>query len=167
MPGSADDDFAAFARHAGPRLRRTAYLLCRDWDFAQDLTQTTLAKLFVRWSSIRRSEEPTAYANKVLLRIFLDDKRLRRSREQVLADVPQTAVHDSDPALRVTLVGALSQLSDRDRAIVVMRYWEDLSVDTVAQAVGVSEAVVKSQSARALARLRALLGSEVLAGLRA
>src|SRR4051794_29716132 len=94
MGRPTDDDFAPFARHAGPRLRRTAYLLCRDWELAQDLTQTTLAKLFVRWSRIGRNDEPTAYANKVLLRVFLDHKRLRRSREQVVAEVPESAFRE-------------------------------------------------------------------------
>jgi RNA polymerase sigma-70 factor (sigma-E family) len=154
----ADDDFVEYARASASQLRRTAYLLCRDWELAADLTQTTLARMFLHWQRISRRDNPHAYARRVLSRAFLDHHRSKRSREVVTAefgDVPGTS-EDSD--LRLTLVDALGRLPARDRAIVVLRYWEDLSVETVAEILGLPTGTVTSQSARSLARLRGLLG---------
>jgi RNA polymerase sigma-70 factor (sigma-E family) len=153
-----DDDFVEYARVAAGQLRRTAYLLCRDWDLAADLTQTTLARMFVQWPRITRRDNPHAYARQVLSRAFLDHHRSKRSHEVVTAefgDVP-AAMEDSD--LRLTLIDALGRIPPRDRAIVVLRYWEDLSVESVAEILGLSAGTVTSQSARSLARLRQLLG---------
>jgi len=155
---AADDDFVEYARASGAQLRRTAYLLCRDWDLAADLTQTTLARMFVHWKRISRRENPHAYARQVLSRVFLDHHRLKRSHEVVtsaFADAPEVA-RDTD--LRLTLVDALARIPPRDRAIVVLRYWEDLSIDSVAEILGLPAGTVKSQSARSLAQLRQLLG---------
>jgi RNA polymerase sigma-70 factor (sigma-E family) len=162
---SPDDDFVEYARFAGPRLRRTAYLLCRDWELAQDLTQNTMAKMYVHWRRITRRENPHAYAKKVLMRVYFDHVRLRGSHESVVAQIPDTASRDSDTDLRLTLIDALARLPDRDRAIVVLRYWEDLSVETVADILGLPAGTVKSQSARTLCRLRALLGAGAMATL--
>jgi RNA polymerase sigma-70 factor (sigma-E family) len=155
---SADDDFVRYAQASASQLRRTAYLLCRDWDLAADLTQTTLARMFVQWHRITRRDNPHAYARQVLSRAFLDHHRTKRSHEVVTAefsDVPGTS-EDSD--LRLTLIDALGRLPPRDRAIVVLRYWEDLSVESVAEILGLPTGTVTSQSARSLARLRQLLG---------
>ena len=154
----ADDDFVEYARTSASQLRRTAYLLCRDWDLAADLTQTTLARMFVHWPRITRRDNPHTYARQVLSRAFLDHRRSKRSHEVVTAefnDVPGTS---ADTDLRLTLIDALGRLPPRDRAIVVLRYWEDLSVETVAEILGLSAGTVTSQSARSLARLRHLLG---------
>lgn len=154
----ADDDFVEYARVSAGQLRRTAYLLCRDWDLAADLTQTTLARMFVQWPRITRRDNPHAYARQVLSRAFLDHHRTKRSQEVVTAefsDVP-AAMEDSD--LRLTLIDALGRIPPRDRAIVVLRYWEDLSVESVAEILGLPAGTVTSQSARSLARLRQLLG---------
>jgi len=165
---SADDEFVAYARAAAPRLRQTAYLLCRDWHLAQDFTQTTLAKMFVNWRRIDRRDNPDAYGRKVLLRVFLDHQRRAGSREVVVDRVRESAARSGEPELRLTLIEALGHIPARDRAIVVLRYWEDQSVDAVAEVLGVSVATVKSQSARSLTRLRTLLGDDAaaLAGLR-
>jgi RNA polymerase sigma-70 factor (sigma-E family) len=154
----ADDDFVEYARVSAGQLRRTAYLLCHDWDLAADLTQTTLARMFVHWQRINRRDNPHAYARQVLSRAFLDHHRSKRSQEVVTAefsDVPG-AIEDSD--LRLTLIDALARLPPRDRAIVVLRYWEDLSVESVADILGLPAGTVTSRSARSLARLRQLLG---------
>jgi RNA polymerase sigma-70 factor (sigma-E family) len=162
---SGEDDFVEYAKVAAPRLRRTAYLLCRDWDQAQDFTQTTLAKMYVHWGRLAKRDNPHAYASKVLSRIVLDHQRRRSSTEAVVAEVPETSGWSPQPDLRLTLLDALARIPHRDRAIVVLRYWEDLSVETVADILGVPIAVVKSQSARTLTRLRAMLGADALAGL--
>jgi RNA polymerase sigma-70 factor (sigma-E family) len=156
-----DDEFVQFATAHAEGLRRTAYLMCRDWHLAQDLTQTTLAKLYPVWGRLDRLDNPTAYARKILLRTFLDHRRRRGSRELVVDALPEAA-HDVGPELRLTLLDALSHLPVRDRAIVVLRYWEDHSIDTVADLVGVSTSVVKTQSMRSLAKLRELLGEDLL-----
>jgi RNA polymerase sigma-70 factor (sigma-E family) len=154
----ADDDFVEYAQTAASQLRRTAYLLCRDWDLAADLTQTTLARMFVHWQRITRRDNPHTYARQVLSRAFLDHHRSKRSHEVVTAEFTDVPATSEDTDLRLTLIDALGRLAPRDRAIVVLRYWEDLSVETVAEILGLPTGTVTSQSARSLARLRQLLG---------
>src|SRR5262245_29226601 len=152
------DEFVEYARAAAPRLRQVAYLLCHDWHLAQDLAQTTLAKMFVRWHRIDKADNPDAYGRKVLLRVFFDHQRRASRREVVVERVVEPAAPADTPDLRLTLLDALGRLPARDRAILVLRYWEDLSIDTVAELLGVTPSVVKSQSARSLTRLRTMLG---------
>jgi RNA polymerase sigma-70 factor (sigma-E family) len=152
------DEFAEFAVGASPRLRRTAFLLCGDWHTAEDLTQTTLAKLFVAWRRIRRLEGVDAYATRTLVNAYLTDRRRKRSGEQPVAEIPEIPVEPDGPELRIAVMGVLAGLPPGARAVVVMRYWADMSVDQVAAALGCSPGNVKSQCARALARLRPLLG---------
>ncbi|WP_433261740.1 SigE family RNA polymerase sigma factor [Micromonospora vinacea] len=153
----ADEDFVEFAQAAAGRLRDAAFLMCRDWYLAQDLTQTTLAKVYANWRRVRRADDPHAYARKILLRCMIDLQRRRSSRELAMSAPPERG--EEHPAeLRMTLLDAVATLPLRDRAIIVLRYWDDLSVETTAEVVGVSTAVVKSQSMRSLNRLRELLG---------
>jgi RNA polymerase sigma-70 factor (sigma-E family) len=154
-----DRAFCEFAEAAGDRLRRTAFLLSHDWHFAQDLTQIALAKLYVKW---RRVDDPHAYAKKVMLRAFLDHTRRRGYGELTTAEPPETsgAVDEPGAELRLTLLAALDHLPPRSRAIVVLRYWEDMSVRDVAKLLGLSESNVKVQSMRALVKLRVLLGED-------
>ena len=155
-----DEEFVAFAAAAAPRLRRTAYLMCRDWHLAQDFTQTALAKMYASWKRIARFDNIEAYSRKVLLRVVLDHRRRLSGQELVVAG----PLRDGDPAhpgqadLRITMIDALGCLPPRDRAIVVLRYWEDQSVETVAETLGISVSVVKTQTRRSLARLRTVLG---------
>jgi RNA polymerase sigma factor (sigma-70 family) len=136
--------------------------LCRDWHLAQDLTQITLSRLYASWRKVARANNVDAYAAKVMVRVFLDHKRLKSSHE-VVTDTPPPAraVIPDGPDLRLTLLDALGRLGPRARAIVVLRYWEDHSVDTVAEMLGVTPSLVKTQSMRALAQLRTLLGTDV------
>ncbi|MGW4893932.1 SigE family RNA polymerase sigma factor [Kitasatospora sp. NPDC004240] len=152
-------EFEDFAHSRGHQLFRTALLLCGDWHLAEDLTQTALAKLYASWSKVRRAEHPEAYARSTLVRSYLSHRRLRRSGEQpAFGDLPDDIVPEGDPALRVTLLAALGELPPRDRAVLVLRYWEDRSVDETAAELGVSAGAVRSQSLRALGRLRTVLG---------
>jgi RNA polymerase sigma-70 factor (sigma-E family) len=153
----AEEDFIEYARASGAQLRRTAYLLCRDWELAADLTQVTLARMFVHWKRISRRDNPHAYARQVLTRAFLDHHRLKRSREVVTSEFADTPEVARDTDLRLTLVDALARIPPRDRAILVLRYFEDLSVESVAESLGLPEGTVKSQSSRSLAQLRRLL----------
>jgi DNA-directed RNA polymerase specialized sigma24 family protein len=105
-----DDDFVDYARVAAPRLRRTAYLLCRDWELAQDFTQTTLAKMYMHWRQIARQDNPHAYAKTVLSRVFFDHQRTRSSKEMVVAEFPDSAAPWPDTELRMTLIDALARI---------------------------------------------------------
>ncbi|MFD0143720.1 MULTISPECIES: SigE family RNA polymerase sigma factor [unclassified Streptomyces] len=156
----SDQAFEEFARTGQTRLYRTAYLLCGDAETARDLTQTTLAKLFQHWRKAGTAEYPHAYAKTVLTRTFLAERR-RRVRDLLAFTrtgglVPAPTAEHTD--LRVTLLAALAELTPRARAMVVLRYWEDLSVETVASLLRCSEATVKSTCSRSLARLRDHLG---------
>lgn len=157
-----DEEFAAFVAAATPRLRRTAYLMCRDWHLAQDLTQLTLAKMYASWGRIWRTANLEAYSRRVLMNAVFDQRKRRSGSEVVLADLPDRPGHPAEPTseLHVTLLRALATLPVRDQAIVVLRHWEDQSVDTVAEILGVSSSVVKMQNMRALGRLRDLLGED-------
>jgi RNA polymerase sigma-70 factor (sigma-E family) len=157
-----DEEFTAFVAAATPRLRRTAYLMCRDWHLAQDLTQLTLARMYASWGRIGRTANLEAYSRRVLMNAVFDQRKRRSGAEVVLADLPDRPGHPAEPTveLHVTLMRALSTLPVRDQAIVVLRHWEDHSVDTVAEILGVSASVVKTHSMRALGRLRDLLGED-------
>ena len=158
---SSEDDFIQFAEAASARLRRTAYLLCGDWHTAEDLTQTTLAKMYVAWRRISRRDAVNAYAARTLLNTYLADCRKQRGREMLTGQPPEQATEPPPTELRLAVLAALQTLPARARAIVVLRYWADQSVDQVAAIVGCSPGNVKSQSARALARLRPLLADAV------
>jgi RNA polymerase sigma-70 factor (sigma-E family) len=150
---SHDDEFVEFAVAVSPRLRRTAFLLCGDWHTAQDLTQATLAKVFVAWRRINRQDAAPAYAMRTLLNTFLAGHR-RRSGEVLTAELPDRAADLPAPELRLAVLEALATLPPSSRAVVVLRYWADMSVQETARVLGCSEGNVKSQSARALDKLR-------------
>ncbi|KQV14406.1 MULTISPECIES: SigE family RNA polymerase sigma factor [unclassified Kitasatospora] len=158
-------EFEEFASSRARRLFQIAYLMCGDWHLAQDLVQNTLAKMFVVWGRLRRGrDEPglDAYARKVLLRMYLSHRRLRRSGEIVSADLPEGEVAGGHGGtdLRLTLVTALAQLPPRNRAVVVLRFLEDHSVEAVAELLEVSPGAVKSLTTRSLAKLREALGDD-------
>jgi len=150
--------FVEFAEANQTALRRTAYLLCGDWHLAEDLAQTALEKLYVAWPQLERQEHPEAYAKRVLINAFLDGRRRKSSGEvtgidaDALARTPAPA--RDDPELRLTLVDALHTLEPRDRALLVLRYWEDLSVEETARRLDMGVSAVKTAAMRALARLR-------------
>ena len=157
-----DAEFTEFVESAATRLRRSAYLMCRDWHLAQDLTQQTFAKMYVVWDRIRTGPNLEGYSRRVLMNLVFDQHGRRKGSEVVLAEVPDEPdpATGGTPELRLALVDALARLSVEDRAVLVLRHAEDHSVDTVATILGVSVSVVKMRNSRALARLRALLGED-------
>jgi RNA polymerase sigma-70 factor (sigma-E family) len=155
---NALDEFQGFARALTPRLFRTALLMSGDWHLAEDLVQTALGKIFSSWSRVRRTDSPEAYAHTVLMRTYISHRRLRRSSEHPVAALPEHASSGPDSALRVTLLAALAELPPRDRAVVVLRYWEDRSVEETASVLGMTKGSVRNRSSRALARLRRTIG---------
>ena len=157
---SREDEFTAFADAASSGLLGTAFLLCGDWHTAEDLTQTTLAKLFASWHRIRNRDAVHAYARRTLLNTYLVDCRRRRRREVLTGDagqLPDRPAQAQDSELRLALSDALATLAPKARAVIVLRYWEDMSVDQVASLLGCTPGNVKSQSARSLEKLRRLL----------
>jgi RNA polymerase sigma-70 factor (sigma-E family) len=162
MSEADESAFRMYAVSRRPALRRTAYLMCGDWHQADDLVQTALTKLFVAWKRVRSDEAPDAYARRILTRCYLDERRRpwrRESPVDVVHDVPAGASSTEDA---LDLRAALGQLPARQRATIVLRFWADASVTEAAGALGCSEGTVKSQTARALSTLRALLGDPVL-----
>lgn len=159
--GGSDSDapgtFEEFARSRQVRLRRAAYLLCGDWHLAEDLTQTALAKLYAVWRQVRM-DSPDAYARKVLFRTFVDESRRRRWWERPGAHQYDVAAPALDLDLRLVLLAALRQVPARSRAVLVLRFWEDQSVEETATALGCSTGTVKSQTSRGLTTLRGILG---------
>nr|WP_234469281.1 MULTISPECIES: SigE family RNA polymerase sigma factor [unclassified Streptomyces] len=150
-------DFDDFARSRQAHLRRSAHLLCGDWHLAEDLTQTALAKLYAVWRRVRQLESPDGYARRVLYRTFIDETRRRRWWERAGTPQEDVVAPVSDPDLRLTLLDALRQLPPRGRAVLVLRFWEDQSVEATAAALGCSVGTVKSQTSRGLGTLRRIL----------
>ena len=147
--------FTDFVRARGAALHRTAYLLTGDWALAEDLLQTALAKSYPRWGSIR-AENPEAYVRAVVANTYATWWR-RRWRAEVphdeLADRPgEDAWSEVDS--RAALRDALDRLPRRMRAVIVLRFHEDMTEAAVAAALGSSVGTVKSQTAKALAKLR-------------
>lgn len=120
--------------------------------------------MYVSWGRIRRGVNLEAYSRRVLINAVLDQRKRRSQSEIVLADLPESPDRPSGGAtdLHVTLMSVLATLPVRDQAIVVLRHWEDHSVETVAEILGVSASVVKMRNARALSRLRAALGEDFI-----
>jgi RNA polymerase sigma-70 factor (sigma-E family) len=155
---SSAEEFTEFAVAASPQLRRMAFLLCGDWYTAEDLVQTALAKVFVSWRKIRRQDAAHAYAARILVNTYLAQKRLKRTGEIPTDQIPDQPAHSPEPETRIVVLNALATLPPRSRAVVVLRYWADLSVEQAAATLGCSPGNVKSQSARALDKLREVLG---------
>jgi RNA polymerase sigma-70 factor (sigma-E family) len=158
-------DFQEFAVGRGGQLFRTAFLLTAgDAHLAEDLVQEALGRMFARWGRLSRLDNPSGYAQTVLVNAFISQRRKRSSSEKptgILAGVSGGVTRDEDPALRVTLLAALRQLPPQDRAVLVLRYWEDRSVEETAEALRLTSTAVRSRSSRALERLRGVLGSSV------
>ena len=152
-----DTAFAEYFAARSDAMRGTAYLLCGDWHRAEDLTQTALTKLYLAWHRGNRHEVLDAYVRQMLVRTFLDERRLSWWRRVRVTDRPldgAPGTWDTEPEERITLFAALAKVPARQRAVLILRYWEDLSVEETANLLGCSAGTVKSQSARGLQTLR-------------
>lgn len=156
------DEYAEFAAARVGHLYRSACLLTAgDTHLAEDLVQETLGRIYVRWGRVSRVDNPAAYAQTVLTRTFLAHQRRRSSTERATDVLPERADRSTDPSLRLTLMSALGRLPVKDRAVIVLRYWEDRSIEETADAMNASSAAVRTRCVRALARLRELLGEDI------
>jgi RNA polymerase sigma-70 factor (sigma-E family) len=161
MIGSRRDqrEFETFVAGASGRLMRTAYLLCGDSGHAEDLVQATLLRTARRWHRAR--QQPEAYARRVLVNLAKDRWRSLRRRVDEVASVADVVVSEDDVVLeRQHLLAAMRELSAGQRAVLVLRFFDDLSVAETAAALDCSEGTVKSQTARALDRMRCVLDPE-------
>ena len=160
MHQAQETEFRTYVSARSPALRRTAFLLCGDWHRAEDLVQSTLITLYQHWGRLARRESVDAWVRTTLVRRAIDESRRPWRRERATATLPDAAAspaYDSDERLRV--VAALRGLPARQRAVVVLRYYDDADVAETARLLGCSEGTVKSHTARALASLRDSLGA--------
>jgi RNA polymerase sigma-70 factor (sigma-E family) len=151
------EGFAQFVEGRRRALLRTAWLLTGDWALAEDLVQTALVRSWPRWERIWRRGDPEMYVRAVMVNTWAGWRRRRWRAEQPSESVPDSPVAGDlagEAALRVAVRGALGLLSDRQRAVLVLRVFDDLSEAQVAQVVGCAVGTVKSTMARAVARLR-------------
>jgi RNA polymerase sigma-70 factor (sigma-E family) len=157
-------EFAEYAAARQHHLVRTAFLLCGDHSVAQDLAQEALANLCRAWPRAHRADSVDAYARRTLINAYLRHQRkLGRDRaaHQALANQNRSPETSENTELRLYLLAALDQLAARSRAVLVLRYWDDLSVQETATTLGCSVGTVKSQTSRALSRLRELLDGDL------
>lgn len=155
---------AEFTDYVGARsaaLLRTAYLLCSNWHRAEDIVQTSLVKLYVAWPRARAVQSLDAYARQIVVRTFLDERRRMWHREIPTAELPDDQAvpvgFEQPTEDRMVVMNALAEMPPRQRAVLVLRYFEDFTVEQAAEALGCSEGTVKSQTSRGLAALRAQL----------
>lgn len=150
-----EEEFRELYAARAPALRRTAFLLCGDWHQAEDLVQVAFAKLYASW---RRVDHPDAWLRQVLVRSWVDETRRPHRRERPSAALPERAApHGSSTEDRELLKAALAAVPPRQRACLVLRFFEDLSVTETALALGCTESTVKSQTSRGLDALRDVL----------
>lgn len=157
-----DEEFTEFVHVVWPGLYRTAYLMLGEHQLAEDLVQTSLAKTYASWRKVKEPDAAPAYARVVLANTAASWFRRRSWRNERPTEILPDPGVEHDPTTRTAVVAALATLAPRQRAVVVLRYYDDLSVREVAHALGISEGTVKSQTSDALARLRTVLGDDVV-----
>lgn len=161
MTGSQDLDFRAWASARREPLRRTAYMMCGDWYLADDLVQDAMARLYAVWGRVVRTGDPEGYSRRILLNLLIDERRRPWRRREVQRDtLPDPApVPETDDNLSSVVVEALTAVPPRQRAVLVLRFYEDRSVEETAAVLGCSPGTVKSQTAKGLSNLRSALAS--------
>ena len=161
MRRADETDFHDFVAWRLDRWRRSAFLLCQDWHTADDVVSVTVAKLYRSWRTAGRADNREAYAQRVLTRAWLDGRGAGpgsgggNRRARTLPDVAVAGPGDGHRPRRTRRVAAF--LGPKQRAVLVLRFYLDCSVEETAQILGISTGTVKSQSARGLANLRAVV----------
>lgn len=143
------------------RLFRSAFLLCGDRHEADDLVQSTLLKVVMAWRRLERIDNVEAYARRTLLSVFISSQRRMWRREAPFGELPERPTPTDDPSgIGAEVLTALATLPIKQRAVLVLRYWEDLSVEATAEALGLRPGTVRSHASRGIATLRTAM-SEV------
>ena len=161
-----DSEYVEYVTARLPALRRLAYLLCGDEHRADDLVQQTITNLYVHWQRARNVEHLDAYVRTMLVRTFIDEKRLAWARVRLFGSAPERdRPLPTGPSVedRQVLRAALARLPRRQQAVLVLRFLCDLPVADAAAALGCSEGTIKSQTSHGLAGLRKILGEPTLA----
>ncbi|RJQ76401.1 SigE family RNA polymerase sigma factor [Pseudonocardiaceae bacterium YIM PH 21723] len=158
MRAADREQYTAYVTGALPRLHRIAYLLCGDAHRADDVVQTAITRLFTSWSRARSARNLDAYVRAIVVRSFLNERRMRWSSVQLLDEDPQVAAAPGpDIETREQVRSALVRVPPRQRAVLVLRFLEDLPICEVARLMRCSEGTVKSQTSLGLATLRKVL----------
>lgn len=162
LPARDDSAFAEVFAGRAAAVLRTAYLLCGDWHRAEDLAQTAFAKLYVAWPRLRDVGAVDAFLRRTLLNAYLDETRRAWRREHPAEVLPEREALDGRSAdERLVLVAALAAVPPRQRACLVLRFFEDCSVEQTAVVLQCSAGTVKSNTARGLDALRNALGGSL------
>ncbi|MDI1459628.1 SigE family RNA polymerase sigma factor [Catellatospora sp. KI3] len=154
------DGFREFAAGRLDAWRRTAYLLCGDWHAADDMVSAALTGLYRHWDRVSRMEHPDAYVRTSMLRAMLNERRRPWRRERPVEFLPERVATGPGPDgvdQHLDVTALLAELPARRRAVLVLRFFCDLSVEETAAELGCSTGTVKSQTFRALEALRARL----------
>jgi RNA polymerase sigma-70 factor (sigma-E family) len=158
----SDADFTDFVVVSWPRLYRTAYFLLGDHSAAEDLVQTSLAKTYASWGKVRTLESAPGYARTILINTAMSWFRKKSWRNELPTEKFAEDSYQADLTERPMMTSALGELAPRQRAVIVLRYYEDMSVAETATVLDCSPGTVKSQTFDALARLRTILGEYVI-----
>ncbi len=162
MRAAHESAFEQFVAARSDDLMRLAVLLAADRGHAEDLVQTALAKTYANWRRVRSLDAAPGYARTTMVNTAASWFRKKGWRNERPTEFLPDRGHESDPSDRPAMVDALSALPPRQRAVIVLRYYEDLSVGQVASALGITEGTVKSQTSDALTRLRVVFGDAVV-----
>jgi RNA polymerase sigma-70 factor (sigma-E family) len=161
VPATDEREYREYVRARMVALRRIAYLICGDWHLAEDAVSAVLTKLYTHWAAAYRSENLDAYVRRMLVRSIVDERRRPWRRERPVAFPVEDVAAPPDPTEdRLVVRAALAAIPARRRAVLVLRFYEGLSVEETAAAMGTTTGTVKSQTARALATLRELLPND-------
>ena len=159
MRSARDAEYTEYVQSRLPWLRRVAYLLCQDWQSADDLVQSAITRLYTHWGRARDTASIDAYTRTIMVRVFISERRSAWARRVIpfpeQYDRPG-AQHDHDARLMVR--AALAALPPRQRATLVLRFYCDLPVEVTARELGCTPGTVKSQTAKGLDALRRALG---------
>jgi len=161
------DGFDGYVLARGPALLRFAHVLCGDGHLAEDLVQEVLARAHRRWARIERMEAPEAYVRRAIVREFLSWRRRRSSTEAVVAEIPDRGVEPDTAQLlaaRDEMWTLLASLPRAQRAVLVLRFYDDLADDEIATTLGCSPSTVRAHASRALARLRMAMQHQTIVG---
>ena len=172
MSAEADEEFREFMRGRWPAMVRLAYGLTGDQGHAEDVAQAAFARAYASWSRVAGTGDPEAYVRRIVINENRSRLRKRRVKENLVGAVPerpgQPAADTADAVSdNSALLSALRKLAPRQRAVIVLRYWMDMSEAETAAALNCSAGTVKSQASRALATLRGipeLRGTELMEG---
>jgi RNA polymerase sigma-70 factor (sigma-E family) len=154
MSAESDEEFRQFMSGRWPVMLRLAYGLTGDRGHAEDVAQAAFARAYASWGRVRRTGDPDAYVRRIVINENRRRFRKQRVAEALPGSLPDTGAAQENPEDRAALLGALRTLGPRQRAVVLLRYWMDMSEAETAATLNCSVGTVKSQASRALATLR-------------